>query len=214
MNQQKIVIATAVVIVVLFAVGGFFYNAQQAKELQKIAKERAELFERPHSWSKGDKDAKVHIVKFFDPSCVTCAQFHPLVKGIMKKNEGKIRLTLRYVPHSPSSEHVVRMIEAAREQGKLTETLELAFVKQQYWSNPQNPNPQYLWKFLPELGLDIDKLIESMRSPAMDSLVEQDLADAKVLGITKVPTYFVNTKPLPKFGYEQLKELIDSELQK
>ncbi len=46
----------------------------------------------------------------------------------------------------------------------------------------------------------------------MDKLVAQELADAKALGATKTPSYFVNGKPLQQFGYEQLKELIYSEL--
>jgi protein-disulfide isomerase len=130
----------------------------------------------------------------------------------MKKNEGKIRLTLRYAPYHQGSEQVVKMLEAARKQGKFTETLEMMFATQAYWASHHKPNPQVLWQFLPKLGLDIDRLIKDMKDPAMDKLVAQELADAKALGATKTPSYFVNGKPLQQFGYEQLKELIYSEL--
>ncbi len=212
MSKQKLVIFTAIGLIAFFMIAGMLYKNYQMEEFSAMSKERAELFERPYSWSIGNKDAKVHLVEFFDPACETCAQFHPLVKDIMKKNEGKIRLTLRYAPYHQGSAQVVKMLEAARKQGKFTETLEMMFATQKYWASHHKPNPQILWQFLPKLGLDIDKLIKDMKDPAMDKLVAQDLADAKVLGATKTPSYFVNGKPLQQFGYEQLKELIYSEL--
>jgi len=212
MSKQKLVIFTAIGLIAFFMIAGTLYKNYQMEEFSAMSKERAELFERPYSWSIGNKDAKVHLVEFFDPACETCAQFHPLVKDIMKKNEGKIRLTLRYAPYHQGSKQVVKMLEAARKQGKFTETLEMMFATQKYWASHHKPNPQMLWQFLPKLGLDIDRLIKDMKDPAMDKLVAQELADAKVLGATKTPSYFVNGKPLQQFGYEQLKELIYSEL--
>lgn len=212
MKKQKLVIFTAVGLIAFFMIAGVLYKNYKIDEFASMSKSRAELFERPYSWSVGNKDAKVHLVEFFDPACETCAQFYPLVKDIMKKNEGKIRLTLRYAPYHQGSDQVVKMLEAARKQGKFSETLEMMFATQPYWASHHKPNPQVLWQFLPKLGLDIDRLIKDMKDPAMDKLIEQELADAKVLGATKTPSYFVNGKPLQQFGYEQLKELIYSEL--
>ncbi len=64
------------------------------------------------------------------------------------------------------------------------------------------------------VGLDMDKLEADMNS--MESLVrvEQDKKDAKLLRISKTPTYFVNGRPLPSFGAQQLANLIGEELQK
>ena len=212
MKKQKIIIVAVLGLIALFVMAGKMYNNFKADEFSKMSKERSELFERPYSWSVGNKDAKVHLVEFFDPACETCAQFYPLVKDIMKKNEGKIRLTMRYAPYHQGSAQVVKMLEAARKQGKYEETLEMMFATQKYWASHHNPNPQLLWKYLPQLGLDIDRLMKDMKDPEMDKLVAQELSDAKELGATKTPSYFVNGKPLQHFGYEQLKELIYSEL--
>ena len=38
------------------------------------------------------------------------------------------------------------------------------------------------------------------------------MADVKALNVQKTPGYFVNGKPLQTFGYQQLAELIQSEL--
>ena len=40
-------------------------------------------------------------------------------------------------------------------------------------------------------------------------MIAQDLDDAKVLNVTMTPEYFVNGKPLPSFGFQQLKTLVD-----
>jgi protein-disulfide isomerase len=49
-------------------------------------------------------------------------------------------------------------------------------------------------------------------SPDIASVIEQDLADARTLNVSKTPDFFVNGKPLPSFGYEQLKVLVDRAL--
>ncbi len=52
-----------------------------------------------------------------------------------------------------------------------------------------------------------------MEDPAITKIIQQDLADAKALNVQKTPGYFVNGKPLQSFGYKQLYQLIQAELQ-
>jgi len=211
MNQKKIIIFTTLGLITLFVIAGYVYKNQQSQALSQMAENKSELFERPYSWSIGPKDAKVHIVEFMDPACETCALFHPFVKDIMMKNEGKIRLTLRYAPFHDGADEVVKMLEAARMQGKFIEALEMMFTTQRYWASHHHPKPELLMEFLPKLGLDMEKLAKDMKDPMLDKMIAQDMADAKTLGATKTPGFFVNGKPLQTFGYEQLKELIYSE---
>jgi protein-disulfide isomerase len=58
----------------------------------------------------------------------------------------------------------------------------------------------------------MEKLSEFMNSSKGDEIIKQDLADAEKLGVNKTPGYIVNGKPLQNFGFEPLKELIESEL--
>jgi protein-disulfide isomerase len=51
-----------------------------------------------------------------------------------------------------------------------------------------------------------------MDGPAIMKIIQQDLGDARLLGADKTPTFFVNGKPLPSFGFEQLQTLVDSEV--
>lgn len=38
------------------------------------------------------------------------------------------------------------------------------------------------------------------------------MADARALGVTKTPGFFVNGRPLPRFGLEELQTLVKEEL--
>jgi protein-disulfide isomerase len=58
----------------------------------------------------------------------------------------------------------------------------------------------------------VDRIRIDMDDPALDSLIQQDLADAATLGIRKTPGYLVNGKPLPSFGLKQLWNLVEAEI--
>jgi len=211
-SQQKIVIFSTIGLILFFIISGSVYKHFQTSEIENMAKLNQSLLEREYSLSIGNKDAKVHLVEFFDPACGTCAQFKPLVHKIMNNHKGKIRLTLRYAPFHRGSDYIVRILEAARKQGKFNETLDMFFATQRYWASHEGPKTQVIWSFLPKLGLNIEQLQQDMKNPEIDKIIAQDLADGKVLGANKTPAFFVNGKPLQHFGYEQLKELINSEL--
>ncbi len=51
-----------------------------------------------------------------------------------------------------------------------------------------------------------------MNDPEIAKLIQQDLADAKTLNVRKTPGFFVNGKPLLRFGRNQLQELVESEI--
>ena len=212
MKNQKSILILIVVLVVLFIGGTYVYKANEAEKIALIAKENSKLFERDYSIKIGNENAKVQLVEFFDPACGTCAQFHPYIKDIMKQNDGNIRLVLRYAPFHKGSDDAVRMLEAARKQNKFMETLELMFKTQQYWISNHEVNAEMLWRIISRSELDMEKMSKDINDPKIYEIITQDLADAKKLGASKTPAYFVNTKPLQSFGLQQLKDLINSEL--
>jgi protein-disulfide isomerase len=52
-----------------------------------------------------------------------------------------------------------------------------------------------------------------MNAPDVAQRIEQELKDAKTLKVTQTPEYFVNGRPLPSFGLEQLQTLVREEVQ-
>ena len=131
----------------------------------------------------------------------------------MDANPGKIKLVLRYAPFHDGADYFVKMLEAAGKQGKYWETLDVMYRSQPYWASHHNPQPQKIWQFLPGLGLDLDRLRKDMEDPAIAKIIEQDMADAKTLGVRKTPGFFANGRPLQTFGYQPLLDLIHDELE-
>lgn len=213
MQNKKVVISSLIILVLVFLSAGYFYKNNQAKQLSLNTKQNYSALVREHSFVLGNKDAKVELVEFFDPACETCAQMHPLVKEIMKKNEGKIKLVLRYAPFHNGSVDVVRMLEATKVQNKFLEILELLFKTQNIWTVNHSVDLNRLWGVLVTSKLlDMNKLVEDMKNPKIVENVKQDMADAKTLKANKTPAYYVNGKPLQVFGLENLIDLINSEL--
>ena len=213
MQNKKLVLLSTIAVIVLFLVVGYIYKNKESQKFIKMLEEQSSLFQRDYSFVIGNKDAKVQLVEFFDPACETCALFHPHVKEIMKKNEGKIKLVLRYAPYHKDSDYAVMILEGAREQGLFIDVLDFIFDTQNYWVKHHQVNIKDLWDILPNVkGLDMQKLKEFIESKKADAIIKQDLEDAKTLGANKTPSYFVNGKPLQEFGLENLKKLIDSEL--
>ena len=203
---------SCVVLGLMFFISNAYYQGKQVEKYGFLADKNAELFIRDHSPTIGSDDAKVFLVEFMDPACETCASFSPFVKKIMDANPGKIKLVLRYAPFHDGADNFVKILEAARLQGKFWETLELMFETQNVWASHGNWQPQRLWDILPKAGLDIERIKKDMHSPAIAKIIEQDMADVKALNVQKTPGYFVNGKPLQTFGSRQLYKLIKSEL--
>jgi protein-disulfide isomerase len=214
MKKQNIVIFSGIFLIFLFVLGIYLYKDRQAKNFDFMAQENASIFVREHSQTLGSDDAKVYLIEFSDPACETCASFHPFVKNLMAANPGKIKLVVRYALFHDGSDYVAKILEAARKQGKYWETLEAIYKYQSSWASHHNPQPRLIWKFLPSVGLDIEKIRKDMNDPEIAKLIKQDLADAKTLNVRKTPGFFVNGRPLVRFGYNQLKELVEAEINK
>ena len=203
---------TCVALILAFIGGSIYYKGLQVEKYGFMAEENAELFVRDHSPRLGSDDAKVFIVEFMEPACETCAAFEPFIKQIMDANPGKIKLILRYAPFHDGADNFVKILEAARMQGKYWETLDIMFKTQNIWASHHNYQPQRLWKILPRVGLDMERIKKDMHSPEIAKIIEQDMADVKALNVKKTPGYFVNGRPLQTFGSQQLYQLIMSEL--
>lgn len=212
MNRTVIVVGASVLMLAIFFVGTWVYKGRQAAEVEALAKKTASVLEPAHAMTRGPDDARVTIVEFFDPACETCAAFAEPVHKLMEIHAGRVRLVLRYAPFHQGSDQVVKMLEAARKQGLFWQALDLMFATQSLWASHHEPKPQLLWELLPRAGLDMERLRKDVASPALDAIVRQDLADAATLGVRKTPGYFVNGKPLPSFGFRQLRNLVEAEI--
>ncbi|MGB3647456.1 MAG: thioredoxin domain-containing protein [Desulfobulbales bacterium] len=203
---------TVLVLIIAFMFGSSYYKGKQAEKIGFMAQENASIFIRDHSQMVGSDDAKVYLIEFMDPACETCAAFSPFIKQIMDANPGKIKHVIRYAPFHHGADNFVKILEAAKKQGKYWETLDVMYKSQRYWASHSNPQPQKIWQFIPQAGVNVEQIRRDMNDPAIAKLIDQDLADAKTLNVRKTPGFFVNGKPLQTFGSRQLLQLVQDEL--
>ncbi len=83
---------------------------------------------------------------------------------------------------------------------------------QDRWTLNHRVYPERVWPALEGLGLDLERVRREMNAADVAARMERDAADARTLGVTKTPEYFVNGRPLPRFGLEELQALVREEL--
>jgi protein-disulfide isomerase len=210
LSERKLLFGFGLLVLALVVAGILVYNSEQGPGPQ--IDESAALASN-HSPSLGAASAKVHVVEFLDPACETCAAFYPIVKQLMAENPGRIRLSIRHVALHEGSEVPVRVLEASRAQDKYWETLEALFATQSQWAVNHTVQPARVMESITGVGLDMAKLEADMNSAEVTQRIERDLSDAKALRVTATPEYFVNGKPMPSFGEQQLRNLISEALQ-
>lgn len=211
-SRRRIFIAAVAALLLAFVVGILVYKSSQARAAQQKAARHRELLASDHSPTLGKADAKVHIVEFLDPACETCAVFYPHIKTLLASNPDTLRLSVRHVPFHKGSDQVVRILEAARNQGKYWQALEAIFASQDQWAVNHAVQADLVWTSLGGIGLDLDRVRNDMNASEISGRIEKDLGDASALGVTKTPEFFVNGRPLPSFGLEELQGLVREEL--
>ncbi len=214
MKKPTIVIVSALVVALVFGGGAYYYKAQQAQEISKLADAGESVFVRAASPALGTESAIVQVVEFFDSACEACRMMYPYVKSLMRANDGKLRLTLRYATFHEGSDYVVKVLEAARMQGQdlYWKTLEAILANQSTWAEHGRPNPQLVWDYLGGTGLDIEKAKQDMNDERIAELLKQDAKDLAVLKVSKTPSFFINGKPLTEFGPNQLRVQVENEI--
>lgn len=212
MKRKTLFILAALALLLAFVVGTLLHTAERTEQAAQQADIHRDALERMYSPSLGPRDAAVVIVEFLDPACETCKNFYPRVKALLAEHPGQIRLVLRYAPFHDGSDKVVAVLEAARKQGKYWPTLEALLAAQAEWTEHHSARLERVWPHLEGLGLNMEQLKTDMAAPEIADLIAQDLADAATLNVSKTPDFFVNGRPLPSFGYRQLRDLVDAAL--
>jgi protein-disulfide isomerase len=208
--MSRRVLVISIITALGFAAAAFFYQQFSASRESALPPPAPNALVRSHSPIIGPATAPVTIVEFFDPSCAACRIFHPIVKQIMAKHPGDVRLVMRYVLFHEGSEEAARVIEAAHGQGLFEPVLEAILEAQAEWH--ADPKVQKAWEAAAAAGLDVEKARKAIMSPEIDAVLGKDMADAKTFGIRRTPTLFVNGQPLTKLAAEPLQELVQSEL--
>jgi protein-disulfide isomerase len=198
----------AILLAAVFVITASWYRRDEGAGVPAPAAEDIDRLIRPYSASLGPADAPVTLVEFFDPECEACGAMHPIVKRILQEFDGQVRLVIRYMPLHGNSVYAASLLEAAREQDRYWELMDVFLARQPQWASHEAPQPELLMEYAGELGLDVEALKLAASSAETARRIRQDTSDGQALGATRTPTFFVNGRPLARIGYEPLRSAI------
>jgi len=213
MNRRAAVILTGILALTLFSGSTVYYQNEQARRARALAAAKADALVRDHSPIIGPANAPVTIVEFFDPSCEACRAFYPPLKQILGLFPNDVRLVIRYTAFHEGSDAAVKILEAARRQGKLEPALNALLQFQPEWADHDKPDLEIAWRRAGEAGLDVDQGKRDAALPELDALLQKDMADVKTMEVKQTPTFFVNGQPLAEFGPKPLYEMVKREVE-
>jgi protein-disulfide isomerase len=182
-------------------------------ESAALSPEQVARLVRPHSPVRGRSQAPVTVVEVLDPACEACKAFAPVVEQLLFTYPEDVRVVVRYADFHPVSLQALRLLEAARVQGKAHELLAALFERQDEWASHSAPNPARAWQIASDAGINVARAKKDALATSVDDMLNIEADDLTALRIERTPTFFVNGKPLPTFGPQQLMDLVASEVQ-
>ena len=97
---------------------------------------------------------------------------------------------------------------AAERQGKFWEFHDRLF------ENYNRLNDQTIGQIASALNLDLVEFEKSMRDPAIEEKIRQDVYDGRQAGVNSTPSVFINGRRLRNRSLEGFQEAIEKELQR
>lgn len=159
-------------------------------------------------------DGAVTVVEFLDFECEACGAFYPVVEDLREEFSGRVTFAIRYfpLPSHLNSKNAAIAVEAAAQQGQLEAMYTRMFDTQPEWGEAQESQAPLFRQFAEALGLDLAEYDAAVADPATLERVESDFDDGVKLGVGSTPTFFVNDRMVQLTSIEDLREAIETEL--
>jgi protein-disulfide isomerase len=141
---------------------------------------------------KGSPDAPLVIVEFSDFQCPFCSRVTPTLRQIEREYGEKIRIVFKHLPLTmhPKAPGAHAAAEAAHRQGRFWEMHDRIFANQREMSEEK-----YI-EYAEQIGLDLEQFEADVASADIKKRIAEDMAEARRLGVTGTPGFFVNGRLL------------------
>lgn len=159
--------------------------------------------------SFGPVDAPVTVIEFFDYHCGYCKRAFDGMKEIAQQHDGKVRTIFVEFPIlREESGLAARAALAAAKQDKYMEAHE-AFMTNRGLLDQERIN-----ELAANVGIDVDQMLEDMKSPALNGMLAQYSAMARSVGISGTPAFIVNGTLVSGADMERVNSLVNAGLEK
>jgi protein-disulfide isomerase len=142
---------------------------------------------------RGAPDAQITLVEYGDYQCPTCGAYHPIIQELLSRYNGKLKLEYHHFPLiqiHPNAMAAALAAESAGEQGKFWEMHDMLYQHQQEWSPSPNAETNFV-QYALQIGLDSNRFMQSMRSPATRDRVLADVTKGSAV-VQGTPTFILN----------------------
>ena len=158
--------------------------------------------------SRATDKSPVVVLFFCDFESFPCRNSASVAAGLLGKNED-VQFIFKHAPATTNANAFLahEAALAAGSQGKFWEMYNLLFENQSRLSRAD------LLGYAEKVGLNIAAFQQALDSHSYRPVIERDLAEARGLGVTATPTFFVNGRRLvgPQ-GYASLEAVVASAL--
>lgn len=145
--------------------------------------------ERDHF--KGRPDAPYTLVEYGDFECPFCSRATGSIDAVRAHFGDDVRWVFRHLPLEsvhPHAKEAAQAVEAAALQGRFLDMALRLFAHQDRLTTED------LFEHARELGLDMDRFMEDLRSHAVVRRVDDDMLDAELMDLHSTPTFFIGER--------------------
>lgn len=152
---------------------------------------------------QGSESAAVTLTEYSDFQCPACAAFQPVLADVKSQFADSVKIEFKHfpLPIHTYAELAASAAEAAGQQDAFFEYHDLLYKNQQDWSNSPNPSAQFI-QYANELSLDIDQFKRQMNASVIKDKVRTESKEARDLGLTGTPSFFLNGERMTIQTYE------------
>jgi protein-disulfide isomerase len=142
----------------------------------------------------GPLNGAVVLEEYGDYECPACGDYFPIIEELLHRFPDQIRFEFHHFPlvaihHNAMS--AAMAAEAAGEQNHFWEMHRILFLRQKEWARAGDPEMQFA-AYAEEIGLDLDRFRQSLKSPAIEQRITSDIRRAQDARFSGTPTFRMN----------------------
>jgi protein-disulfide isomerase len=147
----------------------------------------------------GPLNAANVLEEYGDYECPACGDYFPVIEELIRRFPNQIRFEFHHFPLAAihhSAMGAATAAEAAGEQNHFWEMHRILFLRQKQWARSSDPEIQFA-AYAGEIGLDLDRFQQSLKSPAIEQHILADIQRAQDAQFSGTPTFRMNGMVVP-----------------